>query len=101
MILKKFHIFIRLSGDVLIVVKHLYYLIDFPSFNADIMVNLLKILEYRKEKELMQYLELILEKHIQRFSEISRLILTSDSSRQEQPNFDVSFFRNIIFISVL
>jgi mannitol-specific phosphotransferase system IIBC component len=64
MILKKFHIFIRLSGDVLIVVKNLYYLIDFPSFNAEIMVNLLKILEYRKEKELMQYLELILEKHI-------------------------------------
>jgi hypothetical protein len=59
------HIYQRPSGDVLIVVKHLYYLIDFPSFNADIMVNLLKILEYRKEKELMQYLELILEKHIQ------------------------------------
>jgi hypothetical protein len=30
----------------------------------DIMVNLLKIKEYQKEKELMQYLELILEKHI-------------------------------------
>jgi hypothetical protein len=28
------------------------------------MVNLLKIKEYQKEKELMQYLELILEKHI-------------------------------------
>jgi hypothetical protein len=34
MIFKKFHIFIRPSGDVLIVVKNLYYLIDFPSFNV-------------------------------------------------------------------
>jgi hypothetical protein len=36
MILKKFHICIyqRPSGDVLIVVKNLYYLIDFPSFNV-------------------------------------------------------------------
>jgi hypothetical protein len=31
---------------------------------------------------------------IQRVSEISTLILTSDSSRQEQQNFYVSFFRN-------
>jgi hypothetical protein len=38
--------------------------------------------------------------YIQRVSEISTLILTSDSSRQEQQNFYVSFFRNIIFISV-
>jgi hypothetical protein len=35
-----------------------------------------------------------------RVSEISTLILISDSSRQEQQNFYVSFFRNIIFISV-
>jgi hypothetical protein len=38
---------------------------------------------------------------IQRVSEISTLILTTDSSSQEQQNFYVSFFRNIIFISVL
>jgi hypothetical protein len=37
---------------------------------------------------------------IQRVSEISTLILTSDSSRQEQQHFYVSFFFNIIFISV-
>jgi hypothetical protein len=37
---------------------------------------------------------------VQRVSEISTLILTSNSSRQEQQNFYVSFFRNIIFISV-
>jgi hypothetical protein len=35
---------------------------------------------------------------IQRVSEISTLILTS--SRQEQQNFYIAFFRNIIFISV-
>jgi hypothetical protein len=28
------HIYQRSSGDVLIVVKNLYYLIDFPSFNV-------------------------------------------------------------------
>jgi hypothetical protein len=39
--------------------------------------------------------------HIQRVSEISTLILTSDSSRPEQQNVYVSFFRNIIFFSVL
>jgi hypothetical protein len=38
--------------------------------------------------------------HIQRVSE-STLNLTSDSSRPEQQNFYVSFFRNIIFFSVL
>jgi hypothetical protein len=41
-----------------------------------------------------------IKKYIQRVSEISTLILTSDSSRQEQQNLYVSFFRNIIFISV-
>jgi hypothetical protein len=35
MILKEVsHIYQRPSGDVLIVVKNLYYLIDFPSFNV-------------------------------------------------------------------
>jgi hypothetical protein len=38
--------------------------------------------------------------NIQRVSKISTLILTSDSSRQEQQNFYVSFFRNVIFISM-
>jgi hypothetical protein len=38
---------------------------------------------------------------VQRVSEISTLILTSDSSHQEQHNLYVSFFRNITFISVL
>jgi hypothetical protein len=32
--------------------------------------------------------------YIQRVSEISTLIVTSDSSRREQQNFYVSFFRN-------
>jgi hypothetical protein len=43
---------------------------------------------------------IIVSVNIQRVSEISTLILTSDSSGQEQQNFYVSFFRNIIFISV-
>jgi hypothetical protein len=38
-----------------------------------------------------------IKKYIQRVSEISTLILTSDSSRQEQQNLYVSFFRSIIF----
>jgi hypothetical protein len=41
-----------------------------------------------------------IKKYIQRVSEISTLILTSDSSRQEQQNFYVSFLRSIIFISI-
>jgi hypothetical protein len=41
--------------------------------------------------------KLIIILYIQRVSEISTLILTSDSSRQEQQNFYVSFFRNMYY----
>jgi hypothetical protein len=52
------------SGGVLIVVKNLYYLIDFPSFNVKSGYNGLSIENLRIPKgKLLQYLELILEKH--------------------------------------
>jgi hypothetical protein len=53
------------SGDVLIVVKNVYYLIDFPSFNVKSGYNGQPIenLGIPKGKKFMQYLELILEKH--------------------------------------
>jgi hypothetical protein len=41
--------------------------------------------------------QILMFRCIQHVSEISTLILTSDSSRQEQQNLYVSFFRNIIF----
>jgi hypothetical protein len=44
------HIYQRPSGDVLIVVKNVYYLIDFPSFNVKRGYNLLKILNTKRKK---------------------------------------------------